>query len=268
MTIRGQHFESWRKEQYSRMTEQPVLVKYDTASTSARIDTLVVRSKAMEAYQDSSRKLIATDSVEIIRADLVSVCGLASFYTKGDSIMLRKAPIVWYQRTQVSGDSINVYLKKRKLDFVRVMGNSFSVAQSDSLREDKFDQITGEEMKMHFGEKGLERMEVLNRAISVYHLYDDSTANGLNKTSGDRILMLWNNQKLNSIKIFGGVEGQYFPENLTTGKENDFAVAGFVWRDEKPSLRDSDFKFIKTQSKTKEKVTKETVSKKKESKKK
>jgi|GEM_PF-233725 len=269
MTIRGNHFESWRNEQYSRMTESPVLVKFDTSSASARIDTLVVRSKVMEAYQDSSRKLIATDSVEIIRADLASVCGLAKFYTKGDSIMLRKSPIVWYQRTQVSGDSINVYLKTRKLDVVRVMGNAFSIAQSDSIRKDKFDQITGEEMKMHFGEKGLEQMEVLNRAISVYHLYEDSLANGLNKTSGDRILMLWvydpvgENRKLSSIKVFGGVEGQYFPENLTQGKETEFSIAGFVWREEKPVLRESDFskrvlsdKFIKPSARLKEKVIK------------
>ena len=256
MTIRGHHFESWKKEQYSRMSDQPVLVKFDT-TTSGKIDTLIVRSKVMEAYQDSTRKLIATDSVEIIRADLASSTGLAVFFTKGDSIMLRKSPIVWYQRTQVSGDSINVYLKKRKLDIVHVLGNSLSIALSDTLRKDKFDQIAGKEMIMQFGEEGLERLEVLSEAISVYHLYEDSLANGLNKTSGDRIVMSWaydsvsQNRKLSSIKVFGGVEGQYFPENIARSKEAEFALAGFVWREDKPLSKASDFVFAQPARKLK-----------------
>lgn len=256
MTIRGKHFESWRKVQYSRMTGRPILVKFDTSGTPPRVDTLVVRSEVMEAYQDSSRKLIATDSVEIMRGDLFSVCGLATFFTKGDSILLRKQPVIWYEQTQVSGDSVNVYLEKRKLDYVHVMGNALSIAQSDSIRKDKFDQITGEEMTMRFGEKGLERLEVRDRAISVYHLYEDTLANGLNKTSGDRILLLWENQKLTSIKVFGGVEGQYFPEKMIRGKEEEFAVAGFVWREDKPAVRESDFKFPISLTKPETKVKK------------
>ncbi|MBI5472001.1 MAG: hypothetical protein HY961_06610 [Ignavibacteriae bacterium] len=244
LTIRGHHFESFRKQDYSRMTESPVLVQIDTAANEFRIDTLVVRSRVMEAYRgDSTRKLIATDSVEIIRRDLASTAGLAVFYTQQDSILLRKKPVVWYERTQVSGDSIDVFLLKQKLDRVRVMGSAMAISQSDSLRKERFDQITGDELMMRFGESGLQRLDVVNQAISVYHLYEDSLANGLNKTSGDRITMLWEEKKLSSIRVYGGIEGQYFPENLVQGKETDFALAGFVWRESKPVLKDSDFTF-------------------------
>ncbi len=242
LTIRGDHFESFRNQDYSRMTESPVLVKMDSAANEFRIDTLVVRSRVMEAYRgDSTRRLIATDSVEIIRADLASTAGVAVFYTQADSMLLRKSPVVWYDRTQVSGDSIDVFLQKQKLDRVRVMGNAVAISQSDSVRKNRFDQITGDELMMKFGGKGLQQMDVINRATSVYHLYEDSLANGLNKTSGDRITMLWENEKLSAIKVFGGVEGQYFPENLVAGKESEFALAGFSWREHKPALRESDF---------------------------
>lgn len=245
LTIRGGHFESFKKQDYSRMTGLPVLVKYDTTASSGRIDTLIVRSRVMEAYRgEGDKRLIATDSVEILRADMASIAGIAIFYTQDDSILLRRSPVIWYERTQVSGDSINVYLRRNKLDRVFVFGSSLAISQSDSLFPQKFDQITGEEMILHFGENGMERMDVNTRAISVYHVYEDSLANGLNKTSGDRIVMLWEEGKLSSIKVFGGVEGEYIPENLVQGREREYAVAGFVWREDRPVRRESDFTFI------------------------
>jgi hypothetical protein len=81
----------------------------------------------------------------------------------------------------------------------------------------------------------------------VYHLYEDSLPNGLNKTSGDKIVMLWqhdvltNKKKLSAIKVVGGVEGQYVPENLVYGKESEFALARFVWNEAKPVIRQTDF---------------------------
>lgn len=242
LVIRGGEFHSFRKEDYSRMTGSPVLVQFDTSTTPFRIDTLVVRSKVMEAFRgDTLKRLVASDGVEIIRSDLASVAGIARFYTQGDSIHLRQSPVVWYERTQVWGDSINVYLKKRKLDVVHVMGNAFAASQSDTLRPDRFDQLTGEEMKMYFGENGMERMQVNTRAISLYHLSEDTVANGLNKTSGDRIVMEWAEKKLSTIKIFGGVEGTYVPENLLADKELEYALPGFQWRTDKPTKRPSDF---------------------------
>lgn len=241
LTIRGGNFQTLKKEQYSRMTVLPVMVKFDT-STTGDVDTLVVRSKQMESFRgETVKRLVATDSVEIIRKELSAVAGVAYFYTAGDSIMLRRSPVIWHERTQVAGDSINVYLKKKKLNLVQVMSNTTAISQSDSLRPDKFDQITGEDLKMIFGENGIEKVDVNDQAISIYHLYEDSTANGLNKTSGDRIVMHWEDKKLNSIRIYGGVEGQYFPENLTLGKESEFELRGFFWRTDRPVLRESDF---------------------------
>lgn len=244
LTIRGGHFESFKKQDYSRMTGFPVLVKYDTTASSGKIDTLIVRSRVMEAYRgEADKRLIATDSVEILRSDMASIAGVAIFHTQDDSILLRRSPVIWYERTQVSGDSINVYLRRNKLDRVFVFGSSLAISRSDSLFPQKFDQITGEEMILHFGENGMERMDVNTRAISVYHVYEDSLANGLNKTSGDRIVMLWEEGKLSSIKVFGGVEGAYIPENLVQGREREYAVTGFVWREDRPVRRESDFTF-------------------------
>lgn len=247
ITMTGHRLEHLSTSQFSRMTERPVMVQFETSPTGI-VDTLVVRSKVMEAYRDTVKRLVAIDSVQIIRSDLAGLAGFVDFYVQGDSILLRRSPVVWYQNTQVSGDSINVYLKMRKLSTVSVMGDAFAISQSDSLYPDRLDQLAGELMSMHFEEKGLDRINVYNRALSVYHLYEDSSANGLNASSGDGILISFYGGKVRSINITGGVEGRYVPENLVHGREHEYALRGFLWRTDRPTMRHEDLPNIPVES--------------------
>jgi lipopolysaccharide export system protein LptA len=233
ITITGHRLDHWSEKQFSRVTQDPVLTQVDS-NTSGTRDTLIVRSRVMEAYRDTLKLLLAIDSVQIVRTDLAAVCSLAKFYTESDSLMLRGSPIVWYQDTQVTGDSINVYLKRRKLDHVDVMGNAFAISQGDSGFPERYDQITGEKMRMQFGDQGLQHIDVETRAISVYHLYEDSLGNGLNKTSGDRIIISFVEGKVQALRVIGGVEGQYQPENMVKGKEREFQIAGFQLHTNRP----------------------------------
>ncbi len=241
VTVRGNHFESFTTSQFSRMTDGPSLVQFDT-SASGKIDTLLVTSMTMESFRDSVKKLVAIQDVQIVRSDLASIAGLAVFYTQGDSILLRELPVVWYQETQISGDSIDVYLRKRRLNRVHVMGDAAALSQSDSLFPERLDQLVGEQMQMRFVKEGLEKIEVNTRAISMYHLYEDTLGNGLNKTSGDKIEIFFGNGRVTSINVLSGVEGQYFPENMVKGHEHEFAIPGLQWRNDRPRIRPDDFR--------------------------
>jgi lipopolysaccharide export system protein LptA len=235
LTIYGGRLDHDAVRLYSRMTVSPLMVQVDSAG-EGRFDTLQVRGVALESYRDSTRRLVARDSVELVRTDLAATSRYACFFTAGDSIVLRGAPVIWYRETQVAGDSINVYLKKRKLQRLLVMGNAFAVSRSDSLHPERYDQIAGDRLRMAFGTQGLSRTDVEGRAVSLYHLYDDSLANGLNRTSGDRIVMLFAEGKAETITVYGGVEGEYFPENMVRGKETEYALPGFLWRANRPCL--------------------------------
>ena len=235
VTIYGGRLDHDALRLYSRMTVSPLMVQVDSAG-EGRFDTLQVRGVILESYRDSTRRLIARDSVELVRSDLAATARYACFFTGGDSIVLRGSPVIWYRDTQVAGDSVDVYLKKRKLQRLHVMGSAFAVSRSDSLHPDRYDQITGDLLRMLFGAQGLSRTDVEGRAVSLYHLYDDSLANGANRTSGDRIVMLFAGGRAETITVYGGVEGEYFPENMVRGKEADYALPGFTWRPNAPQL--------------------------------
>jgi len=220
---------------YSRMTVQPILVQVDT--TGGTPDTLIVRSRVMQSFRDSTRRLIAEDSVRLAGKDIAGRAGYGLFLARGDSMVLRSQPVIWYQQSQVSGDSMRIYLIKRRLRRVLVTGTAIAVSQSDSLHPFRYDQMVGETMDLRFKNQGLDSLEVDVQAIGLYHLYDDTTSNGLNRISGDKILMRFGDGKLRSVKVIGGVEGQYYPENLVRGRDASYALPGARWRDDKPVLR-------------------------------
>ncbi len=233
VTITGGRLEHAGVRQYSRMTHDPILVQRD--SSAGGIDTLLVRAMVMESYRDSSRTLVATDSVKILRSDLAAVCGRARFYTAADSILLRDAPVVWYQDTQVTGDSMNVYLTRRAIQRVVVHGSAFAASRSDSLFPERFDQLTGGSLTMSFADRRLRRIEVVDRAISVYHAYEDTLGNGVNRTSGDKVVMDFAAGKIQDIRFFSGVEGNYYPENMVRHRESEYRLPGFQWRATRPT---------------------------------
>jgi lipopolysaccharide export system protein LptA len=236
LTITGGKLEHDSGTQFSRMVFNPVLIQRDSLPAGG-VDTLVVRSETMEVYRDSVKRFVAIDSVKMVKARMAGLAGFAVFYTQGDSILLRRSPMVWYEETQISGDSMNVYLIRRKLRRVDVLGNAGAISRSDSLHPERLDQIVGDTMRLSFGDTALSRIEVDVHAISLYHVYEDSLGNGLNKISGDRIVMHFSGGKVNKIRILGGVEGQYVPENLARNREKEYALPGLVWRTDRPRLR-------------------------------
>ncbi len=224
------------RERYSLVLRQPRLVKVDTSAAGV-IDTMVVASRVMHSYQDTLERFIAQDSVRMVRGDMAAECGLATMWPKADSIALREHPVVWSAENQITGDSMTVHLKNRRIRSLTVMGHAMAISRADSVRRRRFDQLSGRAMTLWFGGNRLERVDVERNATSLYYLSDQNGPNGMNKASGDRIIILFANGDVDQLKILGGVQGQYFPESMIAGKEQDYNLDGFLWRDRRPMRR-------------------------------
>jgi hypothetical protein len=237
-TITGGWFENDNMRGYSRMEQEPILFQVD--STARPPDTLVVRSRIMESYRDSLRRVLAIDSVEIARRDLAGRAGMVEFFTDADSILMRESPVLWYDRTQVTGDSIDIFLERRILERIKVMGAAMAISQDDTLRPERFNQLVGDFMTLRFEHRRLQRITVERRAISLYYVYEDSLPNGLNRTSGDRVVIRMDSTGVDAISAHGGVEGSYYPENLVARRERSFDLPGFRWRTDRPAMQPAD----------------------------
>ncbi|MGH2568619.1 MAG: OstA-like protein [Bacteroidota bacterium] len=239
VTVYGDSLVHFDKIKYTIVPKNPRLVQVDTTADGT-IDTLLVVSKLMEAYRDPADRFIATDSVLLVRTDLAARCERATFYTKQDRIILERQPVVWYGQNQVTGDSMVVTLRDRKLNSVYVRGRAMAVSMSDSLHTSRFDQLIGRELTLHFADQKLERIKAERNAISLYYLFEEDRPNGANKASGDRIRIDFLDGKVDNITIVGGVEGQYFPENMLNNREQHYNLDGFRWIELRPKRRQTE----------------------------
>ncbi|MBS4027795.1 MAG: hypothetical protein KGZ58_04070 [Ignavibacteriales bacterium] len=230
----GNYFENFPERKFSRLTGNPKVVEYDTASDGT-IDTLVITADTLETIQDSLEHLWAKGNVSVLRDSVSATSGYLEFIRARDSILLFETPYVFYQEHQVSGDSIVLLLKEKQMEKAFIKNNAMAVSRADSLFSKRFNQLSGTNMELQFAEKQLQTILVRKSATSLYFLFDeDSTIetkkpNGVNKSTGDEVKIFFANKKVERIVIVGGVEGQYFPENLVAGKEEEFRLEKFRW---------------------------------------
>lgn len=236
---------------YSFLMDEPRVVQIDTTEEGT-LDTLTIVGNEMHSYQDSLPRFVAVGKVIMKRGDVSAECGKSVYYTDSDSIILREKPFVWYEETQVSGDSIFIKLTERKLEKIIVRGNAFAISLSDTNYQNRFDQMSGETITMNFFDGKINNINVDVTATSLYYLYETESSaadttirvqnpNGINITSGDQINILFEDKKVEAIKIISGVEGKYYPENLVQDKESDYNLAGFNWRQSKPAVPPNPF---------------------------
>lgn len=234
ITMFGDYLEHYDSTKYSKMMQNPRLLQLDT-SASGEIDTLVVKSLVMESFDGSSKRLLATDSVIIVRGELSARCGFLRYNRAKNEIELFTDPIVWYNENQVTGDTILLYLEKNRLQKALIKSRAFVLSESDSMFSNRYNQLSGRMIELFFKNNKLQKTNVERNATSMYFLYDDREPNGANKISGDYITMTFDDGKPNTIYVRRGIEGQYFPENVVQQDVKKYNLDGFSLRNNRPN---------------------------------
>ncbi len=230
--ITGNYLEDFRKQARRFITGEPLLVKIDTLE-DGRYDTLFIEAKEMYATGDSADVIIAKDSVRIIRGDFSSFNSETTMIQGEDRIFLYRKPedsyppVIWIEDSQLSGDSINIFLDGNDLKKVFVNRNALVISRNKGYNF-RFDQISGDSLKMNFTERKLNRTEVYGNVLSIYYMYENEEANGLIKSSAGSTSIYFRENKISDVKMFTAPISEYHPENLVEGNEQSFTIPGFV----------------------------------------
>jgi lipopolysaccharide export system protein LptA len=233
LNIYGDSLVHLEQQKFSHVLKHPRLVKIDTA-TNGTIDTMVIISKEMKSYKDSLERFIAIDSVQMAKSDLSARCALATYYVSDELMTLQTHPMLWSGDNQITGDSMRIRMENKKLRSLWVKNHAVAVSRADSIRTDRFNQLTGRELTMYFRNDKLEQIDVQRNATSLYYTFDKKDPNGANKSSGDRIFIDFVKGEIDRIKVVGGVQGQYFPEKMINKHEADYNLDGFRWYPNRP----------------------------------
>jgi len=242
--VYGNYLENYSKTKYSFIRGKAKLLQIDKDK-----DTMFVYSDTMESFREIPEKYIAKDSVEIIRKNFFSKCGY-SVYSKTldtavDKMSLYRNPIVWQDNMQLTGDTIYADLKDRKLQIIyskkidELADSKYSfliLENRDSLFSDRYDQIRGKDIIIHFDSNKVNYVDVKKNSSSIYFMYEDRKANGVNIVDGMNMVISFNNeQKADKVKVEIRPKGKYVPEvqlNTVT-----LELPGFLVRTDLPVRR-------------------------------
>ncbi len=242
LTIFGQHLLDDKLNKFSKIKGDPFLVQIEMLNDGS-FDTLYIKSNEMEAHRDSTSSiLIATDSVKIIRGGFMSKNDYTIYDKTSERITILKqesknSPILWYDNNQVIGDSIYIQLDSSKIKTVSIIKDAILISQ-DSTFKFRYNQMSGDTIAMSFIAGKLSKTKVDGNVLSIYYLYEDGEPNGLLKSSANEITILFENGKVNEVKMFGSPISEYHPENLVIDNEKNFTLPAFFIDTKKPKKSD------------------------------
>jgi len=243
----GNYLEDDRIKKYTIIDYSPLLIQIDTVivknddgTEQTTFDTLFISSLKMEVFRDEEDRFLAIDSVKIIRG-LFSSINEITFYSQDSSkiITYKKSdespqPVIWYAYSQLTGDSITIYLYDNKIVQLDVDGKAFMLTQNENFPE-RFDQSSSSSTKLYFVDNKVTRVEYFDNVFSIYYMYEDNEPNGLIKAnSRDAIIYLTDNE-VSDVKLLGNPGSEYYPENLVEKRERNFLLPKFNLIHNRPS---------------------------------
>ena len=149
----------------------------------------------------------------------------------------KKNPILWFGRSQMSGDKIFLTsdMETKKLDSLKIIGNSW-IIERDSISDTGFNQIKGGVLDGLFREGELREIDVSKNTEVVYYMYsdEDNELIGIDKTTCSRLKMVTRENQIEDITFFVSPDGNLFPDKDLP--LNERKLEGFIWReDERPN---------------------------------
>lgn len=183
------------------------------------------------------RILIAHHHAKIFKSDLQGKAD-SIFYSNSDStIRCYVKPIFWTQGSQLSGDTVYLQMKNKKMDNMELFPSAFivNIEKDDSVH---FNQVSGKKMRGFFKNDKLNKMYVAVNAESIYFQRDSGKVTGMQRSLSSRIRIMFKNNKVDDITFNTKPDHRYGP--LSKFTEDDKLLKGFLWKPkERPVSKES-----------------------------
>jgi hypothetical protein len=138
-------------------------------------------------------------------------------------------PMIWAQGSQLSGDTIFLQLKNKKLDNMNMFPNAFivNIEKNDSVH---FNQVAGKRMRGYFKDDKLNRMDINGNAETIYFSRDSAkqTVDGMERSLSSRIRVDLKDNKATRLALYVKPDARYGP--LAKFKEDEQILKGFIWK--------------------------------------
>lgn len=182
------------------------------------------------------RMLIAHHHAKIFKSDLQAKAD-SIFYANSDSTMrMYVNPIIWTQGSQLSGDTVYLQMRKKKMDNIELFPSAF-IVNIDKDDSTHYNQVSGKKMRGYFKDDKLDKMYAVGNAETIFFQRDSGKVSGMQRSLSSRIRVTFKDSKATDIFFLTKPENRYIPVEKV--KEDDKILKGFLWKPkERPASKE------------------------------
>lgn len=209
--------------EYGLATDSAYVVEYSSPE-----DSLFVHAKVLEMSKlDSVSNIIkAIQNVRLFRHDVQAVSDSLHYLTRDSLLHCYGNPFIWSGKSQVTGDSITLYIKNGEMDYAHIRENAYLSSQVDE--KGHYDQMRGREVLAYFRDNEMDSVWTRGNAEVIYYsLTEDSLALEQVKSQSSAIFMQFIEQEISKIKLMDKTIGTITPVPLL--QPDQLTYPGFIW---------------------------------------
>lgn len=214
----------------SQSRKEKKAIKVGNTYEKAMSDSLkgsAITTDSVSRDTAKTRIVIAYHRAKIFKSDLQARADSMFFSYADSTVRCFVNPMIWAQGSQLSGDTVYLQMKNKKMDNMLLQHNSFIVSTEDA-DSTNFNQIKGKVITGYFQNNKLNSMFVDGNAESVYYVKEDSSYTGLNHLVSGRLKIMLKDSKLESITAIRSIDASITP--MEDIKEEQKVLKGFIWK--------------------------------------
>ena len=115
---------------------------------------------------------------------------------------LMYSPVAWSRTSQITGDTILLYMDSSRLKKLYVPNNALVVSQSGPPKAGLYDQTQGKTLTGYFENNAIKEMVVMPNAEAIYYSKDDAGAYlGVVQAQSERMRVYFENEQVSRILL-------------------------------------------------------------------
>lgn len=204
--------------------------------TKDSLNHVVITDTIFTGIMDTIDYFIGDNNVRLYKNNMQSICDSLSFNRTDSIFTLFVDPYVWSDSSQISGDTIDILLKSKKIDKLIVRSEAKILSTEDLIF---FNQIKGRFLEAYFKESKIYKMDLQGNAQVVYYMKDEGKAyTGVNLTEASQMTFYFKDNKVTDIRNYISPKSRVLPMKDTD--HEGIKVKGFKWNIEKQPKSSSD----------------------------
>ncbi len=226
--------------EYHEMNEVTIVTGHAMMTQIFEKDSLFMHGDTLKSVFDSVnniRTMFCFHHVKLFKSDLQGKCDSLVYSSKDSVTRMYYAPIVWSDKNQMTGDTITISMKNKKIDQLNIYHNSFIISESDSIR---YDQAKGKNATGFFDDSThLYKVKVVGNGQTIYYGKDkEGKYVGVNRADCTDIWIYLVHNKVDKIKFITSPDATFYPINELTPQE--LRLKDFRWQTEFRPLERAD----------------------------